>query len=168
MTVEATLGQEVVAPLLEPIPVVTREFGRAHNRVHFPRAMFDEPLPQADSHTLQMCIAQCDLLMQRNERRRGITAVVRSKLFRESGRFPTLPEMAAELAVHRRTLRQLVEEVSKRWATPTPRRSATRSSGGMGSRPARIRAPARPSATGRRPWRRRSSAGRLAASVRRR
>jgi AraC-like DNA-binding protein len=53
--------------------------------------------------------------MQRNERRRGITAVVRSKLFRESGRFPTLPEMAAELAVHPRTLRrQLVEEVSKR------------------------------------------------------
>jgi hypothetical protein len=35
MTVEATLGQEVVAPLLEPIPVVTREFGRAHNRVLF-------------------------------------------------------------------------------------------------------------------------------------
>jgi len=61
-----------------------------------------------------MCIAQCDVLMQRNERRRGITAVVRSKLFRESGRFPTLPEMAAELAVHPRTLRrQLVEEVSK-------------------------------------------------------
>jgi len=115
MTVEATLDQEVVAPLLEPLPVVPREFGRVHNRVHFPRAMFDEPLPQADSHTQQMCIAQCDVLMQRNERRRGITAVVRSKLFRESGRFPTLPEMAAELAVHPRTLRrQLVEEVSKR------------------------------------------------------
>jgi AraC-like DNA-binding protein len=115
MTVEATLDQEVVAPLLEPLPVVPREFGRVHNRVHFPRAMFDEPLPQADSHTQQMCIAQCDVLMQRNERRRGITAVVRSKLFRESGRFPTLPEMAAELAVHSRTLRrQLVEEVSKR------------------------------------------------------
>ncbi len=111
MTVEATLDQEVVAPLLEPLPVVPREFGRVHNRVHFPRAMFDEPLPQADSHTLQMCIAQCDVLMQRNERRRGITAVVRSKLFRESGRFPTLPEMAAELAVHPRTLRrQLAEE----------------------------------------------------------
>jgi AraC-like DNA-binding protein len=73
--------------------------------------MFDEPLPQADSHTLQMCVAQCDVLMQRNEQRRGITAVVRSKLFRESGRFPTLPEVAAELDVHPRTLRrQLAEE----------------------------------------------------------
>jgi AraC-like DNA-binding protein len=111
LTVEATLDKEVVAPILEMMPVVDREFGRAHNRLHFPRAMFDEPLPQADSHTLQMCIAQCDVLMQRNEQRRGITAVVRSKLFRESGRFPTLPEMTAELDVHPRTLRrQLAEE----------------------------------------------------------
>ncbi len=73
--------------------------------------MFDEPLPQADSHTLQMCIAQCDVLMQRNEQRRGITAIVRSKLFRESGGFPSLPEVAAELDVHPRTLRrQLADE----------------------------------------------------------
>jgi AraC-like DNA-binding protein len=111
VTVEATLDEGVVAPLLAVLPVVHREFGRAHNRLHFPRAMFDEPLPQADRHTLETCIAQCDVLMQRNEARRGITAVVRSKLFRESGRFPTLPEVAAELDVHPRTLRrQLAEE----------------------------------------------------------
>lgn len=111
VSVEATLDKEVVAPLLELLPVVDREFGRAHNRLHFPRAMFDEPLPQADSHTLRMCIAQCDVLMQRNEQRRGITAVVRSKLFRESGGFPSLPELAAELDVHPRTLRrQLTDE----------------------------------------------------------
>jgi AraC-like DNA-binding protein len=111
LSVEATLDEEVVAPLLELLPVVDREFGRAHNRLHFPRAMFDEPLPQADSHTLQMCIAQCDVLMQRNEQRRGITALVRSKLFRESGRFPALPEVATELDMHPRTLRrQLAEE----------------------------------------------------------
>lgn len=111
VTVEATLDQEVVAPLLEVLPVVNREFGRAHNRLHFPRAMFDEPLPAADRHTLETCIAQCEVLMQRNEQRRGITAVVRSKLFRESGRFPTLSEVAAELDVRQRTLRrQLAEE----------------------------------------------------------
>jgi len=109
--VEATFDEEVIAPLLELLPIVHREFGRAHNRLHFPRAMFDEPLPQADRHTLQACIAQCDVLMQRNEQRRGIAAVTRSKLFRESGHFPTLPEMAADLDVHPRTLRrQLAEE----------------------------------------------------------
>jgi AraC-like DNA-binding protein len=111
VTVEATLDGEVVAPLLDLLPVVNKAFGRAHNRLHFPRAMFDEPLPQADPHTLQMCVAQCDVLMQRNEQRRGITAVVRSKLFRESGEFPTLPDVAAELDVHPRTLRrQLAQE----------------------------------------------------------
>ncbi len=111
LTVEATFDSEVVAPLLDVLPVVDREFGRAHNRLYFPRAMFDEPLPQADSHTLEMCVAQCDVLMQRNERRRGITAVVRSKLFRNSGGFPALPEVAAELDLHPRTLRrQLADE----------------------------------------------------------
>ena len=109
--VEATLDKEIVAPLLDVLPVVDRDFGRAHNRLHFPRAMFDEPLPQADRHTLEMCVAQCDLLMQRSEQRRGITAVVRSKLFRDSGGFPSLPEVATELDVHPRTLRrQLTEE----------------------------------------------------------
>lgn len=106
LNVEATLDERVVAPLLAVLPVVDREFGRAHNRLHFPRAMFDEPLPQADAYTLATCIAQCDVLMQRNGQRRGITAVVRSKLFRESGRFPSMPEVAAELDVHPRTLRR--------------------------------------------------------------
>ena len=55
-------------------------------------------------------MAQCDVLMQRNERRRGITALVRTKLFRDSGRFPTLPDVAAELDVHPRTLRRRLAE----------------------------------------------------------
>lgn len=47
--------------------------------------MLEEPLPQADSHTLGVRIAQCEVLMQRNEQRRGITAVIESELFRDSG-----------------------------------------------------------------------------------
>lgn len=108
---EVMLDRTVLGPLLELLPVANVEFERAHNRLHIPRALFDEPLPQADAHTLEMCMAQCDVLMQRNEQRRGITAVVRSKLFRNSGGFPTLPEVAAELDVHPRTLRrQLADE----------------------------------------------------------
>lgn len=108
---EVMLDEGVLGPLLQLLPVANVEFGRAHNRLHVPRAMFDEPLPQADGHTLALCVAQCDVLMQHNEQRRGITAMVRSKLFRESGRFPALPEVAAELDVHPRTLRrQLADE----------------------------------------------------------
>jgi AraC-like DNA-binding protein len=111
VTAEVSLDEDVLSPLLTLVPVENIAFERAHTRLYFPRAMFDEPLPAADPHTLELCMAQCDVLMQRNERRRGITAVVRSKLFRNSGGFPSLPEVAAELDVHPRTLRrQLAEE----------------------------------------------------------
>jgi len=106
VSADVAIDEDVLRPLLELIPFDNVAFGRAHNRLHFPRAMLDEPLPQADPHTLAVCIGQCDVLMQRNERRRGITAVVRTKLFRDCGRFPTLPEIAAELDMHPRTLRR--------------------------------------------------------------
>jgi AraC-like DNA-binding protein len=106
VTAEVSLDRDVLSRLLTLVPLENIAFDRAHTRLHFPRAMFDEPLPQADAHTLELCMAQCDVLMQRNEQRRGITAVVRSKLFRESGRFPSLPDVAAELDVHPRTLRR--------------------------------------------------------------
>jgi AraC-like DNA-binding protein len=110
VSAELAVDAELLRPLLELVPVHDVAFGRAHNRLHFPRAMFDEPLPQADPHTLEMCMAQCDLLMQSGERRRGITALVRSKLFRDSGVFPTLPDVAEELDIHPRTLRRRLAE----------------------------------------------------------
>jgi AraC-like DNA-binding protein len=110
VSAELAIDEKLLRPLLELVPVHDVSFGRAHNRLHFPRAMFDEPLPQADRHTLETCMAQCDVLMQRNERRRGITALVRTKLFRDSGRFPALPDVAAELDVHPRTLRRRLAE----------------------------------------------------------
>jgi AraC-like DNA-binding protein len=110
VSAELAVDEELLRPLLELVPVHDVAFGRAHNRLHFPRAMFDEPLPQADRHTLQMCMAQCDVLMQNSERRRGITALVRSKLFGDSGLFPTLPDIADELDIHPRTLRRRLAE----------------------------------------------------------
>lgn len=85
---EVSIDEEVLQPLLTLMPLPNVAFGRAYSRLHFPRAMLDEPLPQADPYTLDLCIAQCDALMQRYEQRRGITAVVRSKLFRDTGHFP--------------------------------------------------------------------------------
>jgi AraC-like DNA-binding protein len=110
VTAELAVDEELLRPLLELVPVHDVRFGRAHNRLHFPRAMFDEPLPQADPHTLEMCMAQCDVLMQSSESRRGITALVRSKLFRDSGVFPALPDVADELDIHPRTLRRRLAE----------------------------------------------------------
>ncbi len=110
VSAELAVDEELLRPLLELVPVHDVRFGRAHNRLHIPRAMFDEPLPQADPHTLEMCMAQCDVLMQNSQGRRGITALVRSKLFRDSGLFPTLPDVAGELDIHPRTLRRRLAE----------------------------------------------------------
>ncbi|ORV91563.1 AraC family transcriptional regulator [Mycobacterium interjectum] len=110
ISTELAVDEELLRPLLDLVPVHDVTFGRAHNRLHFPRAMFDEPLPQADRHTLETCMAQCDVLMQSSESRRGITALVRSKLFRDSGVFPTLPDVAGELDIHPRTLRRRLAE----------------------------------------------------------
>lgn len=110
VSADLAVDEELLRPLLDLVPVHDVRFGRAHNRLHFPRAMFDEPLPQADPHTLEMCMAQCDVLMQSSERRRGITALVRSKLFRDSGLFPTLSDVADELDIHPRTLRRRLGE----------------------------------------------------------
>ncbi|WP_176358012.1 AraC family transcriptional regulator [Mycobacterium persicum] len=110
VSAEVAVDEWLLRPLLELVPIHHVAFGRAHNRLYFPRAMFDEPLPQADRHTLEVCMAQCDVLMQRNEQRRGITALVRTKLFRDSGLFPTLPDVAAELGLHPRTLRRRLAE----------------------------------------------------------
>ena len=110
VSAELAVDEQVLRPLLQLVPVRDVAFGRAHNRLRFPRAMFDEPLPQADRHTLEMCIAQCDVLMQKSERRQGITALVRTKLFRDSGLFPTLPDIADDLDIHPRTLRRRLAE----------------------------------------------------------
>jgi AraC-like DNA-binding protein len=109
LSAEVAVDEDLLTPLLEFVQVKDIAFGGPRTRLHMPRAMFDEPLPQADRHTLQMCLAQCDALMQRREQRSGITSLVRSKLFRESGLFPTLPDVAAELSVHPRTLRRRLD-----------------------------------------------------------
>ncbi|KAA8960260.1 AraC family transcriptional regulator [Mycobacterium sp.] len=106
ISAEVAVDEDLLAPLLRIVRLANVAYARAHNRLHFPRAMLDEPLPQADPHTLEICVAQCDVLMQRSEHRRGITALVRSKLFRENGGFAALPDVAAELDMHPRTLRR--------------------------------------------------------------
>ncbi|WP_156688162.1 helix-turn-helix transcriptional regulator [Mycobacterium sp. Marseille-P9652] len=110
VSAELAVDEALLRPVLALVPVHDVAFGRAHNRLHFPRAMFDEPLPQADRHTMELCMAQCDVLMQSSERRQGITALVRSKLFRDSGVFPTLADVATELDIHPRTLRRRLAE----------------------------------------------------------
>lgn len=74
--------------------------------VRFPTEMLDEPLPQADPHTVQTCLAQCEQLLQRQSARTGLTAEVRTLLLSDTRLPPTSDEVATALAMHPRTLRR--------------------------------------------------------------
>src|SRR5262249_50019535 len=80
LSAELAVEEKLLTPLLEFVQVKDIQFGRPHTRLHMPREMFDEPLPQADRNTMEMCLAQCDGLMDRREHRGGMAAQVRSKL----------------------------------------------------------------------------------------
>ncbi|WP_460841492.1 helix-turn-helix domain-containing protein [Nocardioides marmoraquaticus] len=74
--------------------------------VRFPTALLDEPLPQADRHTVQTCLEQCERLLQRRSARSGLTAQVRTQLLADTRIPATCDEIAAALSVHPRTLRR--------------------------------------------------------------
>ncbi len=72
--------------------------------------MLDEPLPQADPHTLAVCVAQCEQILERRQRRHGMSAMVRSELLSAPGEMPSLDAVAASLHLHPRTLRRRLAE----------------------------------------------------------
>lgn len=49
---EPAFNEELLSPLLGVIPVYDVSFGRANNRLHFPRALFDETLARGCAHSL--------------------------------------------------------------------------------------------------------------------
>jgi AraC-like DNA-binding protein len=77
----------------------------------FPVDWLDRPLPAADPATAELCARQCDELLDRRLRRRGIAASVRSQLVRRPADMPSMREAAAELHLDERTLhRRLASE----------------------------------------------------------
>ena len=116
VSAELAIDEELLRPLLELVPVHDVAFGRAHNRLHFPRAMFDEPLPQADRHTLQMCMAQCHVSVQTQ---RATPALHRAGTHQAVSRFWCVPSACRR----RRRARPAPAHV----ATPARRGRARRS-----------------------------------------
>ena len=104
--VELAAGEQYLRPLLDSVDIRHVAFDRERSTVRLPRAMLDEPLPQADPHTLAVCIAQCEQILQRRQRHRGLSARVRSQLLAAPGEMPGLDAVAAALHLHPRTLRR--------------------------------------------------------------
>ncbi|BAX97292.1 transcriptional regulator [Mycobacteroides stephanolepidis] len=62
------------------------------------------PMPAADAATAQLCVQQCEDLLQARRRRRGISARVRTRLVRDPGEIPSMALVAQELGIAERTL----------------------------------------------------------------
>ena len=101
---------EYLRPVLDTVAIRQVEFDRERSVVHVPRGMLDEPLPQADPHTLAVCVAQCEQILQRRQHRHGLSARVRSELLSAPGKMPGLDAVAASLHLHPRTLRRRLAE----------------------------------------------------------
>jgi AraC-like DNA-binding protein len=108
--VELALDDEYLRPLLDAVRLSHVEFDRDRTAIRFPREMLDEPLPQADPHTLAVCVAQCEQILERRQRRHGLSARVRSELLAAPGEMPGLDAVATSLHMHPRTLRRRLAE----------------------------------------------------------
>lgn len=108
--VELALDEEYLRPLFDGVAVRHVEFDRDRTAIWFPREILDEPLPQADAHTLAVCVAQCEQILERRQRRYGLAAQVRSRLLASPGEMPGLDAVAASLHMHPRTLRRRLAE----------------------------------------------------------
>ncbi|MDV6012519.1 AraC family transcriptional regulator [Haloechinothrix sp. LS1_15] len=98
-------------PLARLDLAATIEFDADRTSATVPRALLDEPMPAADPHTAQLCVQQCERLLDRRHRLAGIAARVRTRLLR--ARTPAIPmaDVARELGMTERTLhRRLAAE----------------------------------------------------------
>mgnify|MGYP006155082713 CR=1 FL=1 len=82
------------------------QFGQSHDRSVFAAGLMQQPLPQADSHTAQLCEQMCKKLVDRRSQRTGVAAQVRDRLLRTPGHIPDMEEVAAEMQMTSRTLRR--------------------------------------------------------------
>jgi AraC-like DNA-binding protein len=108
--VELAADEEFLRPVLDAVAVKDIQFGRERSVVRVPREMLDEALPQADPHTLAVCIDQCEQILERRRRRHGLSARVRSELLSAPGQMPGMNAVATSLHLHPRTLRRRLAE----------------------------------------------------------
>ncbi|MBS9534815.1 AraC family transcriptional regulator ligand-binding domain-containing protein [Mycobacterium sp. M1] len=76
-----------------------------------PNEVLAQAMPAADAATAQVCVQQCEELLQARRQRRGMAAQVRARLVRDPGRLPSMADIATEFCVTERTLhRRLTAE----------------------------------------------------------
>ncbi len=94
---------------IENLTVIVEETSR--NALAIPAELVNQPMPAADPQTAAICIRQCEELLNRRRTRRGISAVIRTRLIQDSTEIPTMAAVAREFCITERTLhRRLAAE----------------------------------------------------------
>jgi AraC-like DNA-binding protein len=79
--------------------------------ISIPTEVLQSAMPAADAATAQTCVQQCEGLLQARRQRRGMAALVRSRLIRDPGQLPSMAAIAAEFCITERTMhRRLAAE----------------------------------------------------------
>ncbi|MBF6343593.1 AraC family transcriptional regulator [Nocardia cyriacigeorgica] len=108
---EFTFPEPAYADRIAEVTVVRPRFNRPQNLFAIDPRTLDQPLPQANEHTLAICLAQCRDLVHRRRARTGIAAEVRSRLIPHGGTDgltapPGIDAVARDLNMSTRTLRR--------------------------------------------------------------
>lgn len=83
----------------------------SRSAITIPNEVLAQAMPAADAVTAQVCVQQCEELLTARRQRRGMAALVRTRLVRDPGRLPSMADIAAELCITERTLhRRLAAE----------------------------------------------------------
>ena len=81
-------------------------FERAHNQMNFPAALLQLPLNFANEQAARLCEQQCAALLDELQQAEGVIGEIRRLLGNNPGRYPTIDDTAAKLAMGERTLRR--------------------------------------------------------------
>lgn len=82
------------------------EFGAEQNMVELDARWLDQPLPQANPVAWELCVQQCQALLDKREARAGFAGQLRDRLLGQAANIPDMETVAAELNITSRTLRR--------------------------------------------------------------
>lgn len=94
------------ADRFEPLLGVAPAFGQPFNGATVDTTLLELPLPQANEHTARMCETMCQQLLDRRQRRAGVAARVRERLYQPADPFPDMEQTAREFCMTSRSLRR--------------------------------------------------------------
>lgn len=108
---ELEMSEPPYAAIFEPLFGAAPRFNAGRNCLRFDLSALDVKQPLADAFGLRFCEQQCGALIEQRGVRSGVAGRVRGRMLRDPGEFPRMTQIAAELGMTTRTLRnQLYRE----------------------------------------------------------